>query len=118
MKLSKWSAVLIVCLAAIMVSEPVLARKSGGGRSHSHSGHRHSAHRHVFFAGAGFLAAWYYTPYMWIEAPAPVQYIERGDEQAPREGHDWLFCSAANAYFPTVIECAGGWQHVAPQPAP
>lgn len=28
----------------------------------------------------------------------------------------WYFCREANAYYPYVQQCAGGWQQVVPQP--
>jgi hypothetical protein len=34
----------------------------------------------------------------------------------PQAQHWWYFCPGANAYYPYVRECPGGWQRVSPQP--
>jgi hypothetical protein len=46
---------------------------------------------------------YYYSP--------PPTYIE----QAPTPDY-WYFCPEANAYYPYVQACPGGWQPVLPQP--
>jgi len=53
-------------------------------------------------------------------------FIERGEsapqaqppphEQSQQQTYFWYFCPGANAYYPYVRECPGGWQRVAPQP--
>ena len=57
-------------------------------------------------------------------APAgPQVYIERGADEgapapsaaAPAQGW-WYWCGDPEGYYPTVRECPGGWQQVAPQP--
>ena len=60
-----------------------------------------------------------------IEQPAPQIYIEQPQaltQVAPAQSQDannyWYFCESAQAYFPYVNECAGGWQRVVPQPPP
>jgi hypothetical protein len=130
MNISRAGWVLLVVVAAALVSEPVLARGkggSGGGRSGHHSGAGRSAHHSGQHArsqifGGGFVAApafwpwWNYPAYQLAAAypAAPLYYIEQGDETAA-PGGEWLYCTGANAYFPYVIECPGGWQRVAPQ---
>jgi hypothetical protein len=130
MNISRAGSVLLIVLAAALVSEPVLARGkggSGGGRSGHHSGAGRSAHHSGHHArspifGGGLVAApafwpwWNYPAYQLAGAypAAPLYYIEQGDEAAA-PGGEWLYCDGANAYFPYVIECPGGWQRVAPQ---
>ena len=47
----------------------------------------------------------YVAPY---SAPAYV-------EQRPAQSF-WYYCPGANAYYPYVRECPGGWQRVSPTP--
>ena len=66
----------------------------------------------------------YYPPVQ----PAPMIYIEQGDDpqtqtqEAPinsgqnTQGSWWYYCADANAYYPNVNQCPGGWLRVAPQP--
>jgi hypothetical protein len=58
----------------------------------------------------------YYPPA--YAAPDPPVYIERDAPAAPPEQVWWYWCASANAYYPYVKECPGGWQRVAPQTAP
>jgi hypothetical protein len=122
MKVSKLSLMLLVLAATALASDAAFSRgkgRSGGARS-AHSGHAGGAHHHArsrVFVGAAFgapvvLPWWTYAPY---PAPAaPVYYIEQSDLA---EG-EWLYCQEANAYFPYVADCAGGWQRVRPKLPP
>ena len=109
---------LVFCVAALVAADHAFAAgksggsgRSGAGRSHHH---RHHAHRNIFVAGTAFLPAWYYyyPPPVWLAPMAPTHYIERGAEQGPESEDAWLYCAGPGAYFPTVVECAGGWQRV------
>jgi hypothetical protein len=55
-----------------------------------------------------------------VQGAAPVTWIEQGGGQAPPDAAAptqwWYFCSNANAYYPYVRECPGGWQRVSPHP--
>jgi hypothetical protein len=49
-------------------------------------------------------------------------YIERAPEEgvegsAPPAQGWWYWCSDPQGYYPSVRECPGGWQQVAPLPA-
>jgi hypothetical protein len=129
MNVSRAGLVLVIVVAATLASEPVLARGkggAGGGRSGHHSGAGRSAHHSGvhhqarIFAG-GLVAApafwpwWNYPAYQFAGAypAAPLYYIEQSDEAAAPAG-EWLYCDGANAYFPYVIECPGGWRRVSP----
>jgi hypothetical protein len=92
----------------------------------------------VVGVGVGFPAYPYYypvapVPYYYppvVAAPAdPPTYIEQGQAQpAPAYGAadgeqqqagTWYYCDAAQAYYPYVKQCAGGWRAVpANPPAP
>jgi len=122
------SAVIVLLAAAALMTEPVSAAgrggRSGAGKSGSHRGHHHHGHRHfigatggVFF-GYGYYSGWpypgpYYPGYA-LDSWAAPYYIERANEAATGDG--WLYCPAANAYFPTVVECVSGWLNVPAQP--
>lgn len=116
---------------------------SGSHSGSAHSGGSHFSGRHVgrsrvgvgvFIGGPAF---WYYPyPYPYYPpayygpayygpaaTPAPYSppaYIEQGDAQAapPQPDAPWYYCAEANSYYPYVTQCPGGWQQVAPQPAP
>ncbi len=73
--------------------------------------------------GAPFYP-WYYPPYYYpyyyppvVAAPAvPPTYVEQGGAQHSQGA--WYYCAESKTYYPYVKECPGGWQRVAPQPAP
>lgn len=73
----------------------------------------------------------YYPPYSYYPAyppaaavpypaPGPTVYVERDSAQtAPeRPAGYWYYCAESQTYYPYVSQCPGGWQQVAPQPAP
>jgi len=113
----------LVLTVVALVSEAALAQgkaRSGGARSAQSSGkhhHHHHARARVFagaFVGAPVLWPWWaYAPYP-AAAPAPVYYVEQSDFAES----EWLYCREANAYFPYIADCAGGWERVRPQLAP
>lgn len=65
-----------------------------------------------------------YPPAYWppaVTRPDPPVYVERDapEAAAPAEPPAWWYwCPAEKKYYPYVKECPGGWQRVAPQPAP
>lgn len=65
----------------------------------------------------------YYSPYYYppqvivVPPPQPQVYVEQAQEPAPDAGQQyWYFCKSAQAYYPYVKDCPGGWQKVLPQP--
>ena len=115
----------------------------GGGGKHFHHGHggkhfHHGKHFHpghgrvgvfigapVIFGGWPYAWPYYYPPPVYYpSAPYyPPAYIERGNGQpVPQQEQPapayWYYCPDAEAYYPYVTECRGGWQQVAPQPPP
>lgn len=121
---AKATLALIVVLAGIMASEPVLAKgrggggKSGGAKSsgaRSGSGHshaHHATHARVVVGGVAFFPHYYYPPYSlpFEAAPAPWGYIEQGT--------DFYFCAEAQKSYPDLEECPGAWQLMTPVPVP
>ena len=118
MKLTrKLALVLALFLMGSAVAQSALAH---GGRARVGVG---------FYFGAPYLGwGWgapyypYYYPYSYAYpayAPAqPTTYIQQEPAQAapaPQQGY-WYYCSDAQAYYPYVKECPGGWQRVSPQP--
>lgn len=125
------TALLIVALG-ITSATPALGR--GVARGHGHGG----AVRFGLFVGAPVVLSsgyWgphyyypspYYSPYYAPAAAVPVSpptYVEQGQPSgpaapaAPQPGY-WYYCGSAQAYYPYVRECPGGWQRVSPQPPP
>jgi hypothetical protein len=120
---------LIVCalITAALAAEPVLARgkgssgggHAGGARSGTHSGgHHHHGRTNVFIGGAFAgpvlwpLSGYAGYPVVAVYPHEPLHYIEQSDETA--HSGEWLYCEAAQNYFPYVPECPGGWQRIAP----
>lgn len=118
MKPMKTTLALALILFGTMVSGTALAH-----------GHGHGPRvRFGVFVGAPLFWPWYYpAPYYYyppyppvVTVPsAPTTYIEQGSgEPAAQSQGYWYYCADANAYYPYVKQCPGGWQRVVPQPPP
>lgn len=66
---------------------------------------------------------WYYPPVapVVVAPAAPPVYVQREEPAAATGARTdasswWYFCRDANAYYPYVKQCPGGWEKVAPQP--
>ncbi|HET9701325.1 MAG TPA: hypothetical protein VFP70_10430 [Burkholderiales bacterium] len=76
------------------------------------------------YYGYGGYGPYYYPPYYYPPAVAvvpsqPQTYIERGaPADAPGSASYWYYCRDANAYYPYVKQCPGGWEQVNPTPPP
>jgi hypothetical protein len=99
------------------------------GGKHFHHGGKHFHHGHgrigvfigapLVLGGSAYTWPYYYPPYYYPSAPSyPPTYIEEGVPQQQPAPAYWYYCPDANAYYPYVKECPGGWQQVAPQPPP
>jgi hypothetical protein len=116
MKPAKATFALIVVLAGLLASEPVLARSGGGhsgshSGSHSHGGHRASHARSVIVGSAVFWPNYYYQPYaLPAVEPAPWGYIEQGT--------DSYYCAETQKNYPDAQDCPGAWQLITPVPTP
>lgn len=104
----------------IMHALPIaIAAALFAGSAVADRGHHHHGHSHGSF-GIYFGTPWYYPPPVYIPprvivvpAPQAPVYIE----QSPAAGGDryWYFCQQANAYYPQVPDCPGGWIRVPPR---
>jgi hypothetical protein len=116
------------CLAVLLVigTVPGYADRDGHGskghgyRSHGHRSHGHRGHGHSgvrVFINPGFVVPFgsYSEPYApppVVVAPAPRVSVE----PAPPPPTYWYYCDAAQAYYPYVQQCPGGWRQVLPSP--
>jgi hypothetical protein len=91
--------------------------------------HFHHGPRVGVYIGPGwgwrYPPPYYYDPYppVTVVPAAPPTYVEQEPEQAPpqtqpQQSNYWYYCSKPDGYYPYVKQCPGGWQRVAPQPAP
>ncbi|HYT47501.1 MAG TPA: hypothetical protein VEL04_03700 [Burkholderiales bacterium] len=105
---------LIFGAALAMAVPPNEAEAGGRGRGGHSGGARHHAHHHhggaVFFGGYFYTGPYYYYPpyyYPYYEVPLY--------DQGPENPY-WYYCRAANAYYPYVQSCPGGWERYLPGP--
>lgn len=110
---------LFVVIAVILVAGvlPVDAH----GRGHGGVGFRGS-----IWIGPGWGWGWgppypYYYPYyaqppIIIERQAPVYEYEQKAPPVQEQQYYWYFCPEADAYYPYVKQCPGGWKKVVPTP--
>ncbi len=119
----KLTSMLVIILLGALASGAALADRGGHARFGVFIG------APLLFGPWYYPAPYYYSPYPYpyyyppaLTAPvAPPAYIEQGSggQAAPMQSQAyWYYCADANAYYPYVKECPGGWQRVAPQPPP
>ena len=105
-------ATLAIALLATVALLPVEADAGGKGGGRSSGGKSH-AHRHHggarVFIGAGVYYGWPYYYYYPYYNPADVLLYP-----PPHTDPYWYYCRAANAYYPYVQACAGGWERYLP----
>ena len=108
----------LLLLAALLLGTGT-AMAGGYYRGHGH-GHGHVHGSVGFYFGAPFYPmfppppTYYYAPRVFVvPGPQAPVYIE----QAPAvgDGAYWHYCPAANAYYPQVGDCPGGWIRVPPR---
>jgi hypothetical protein len=117
-----WIGVFVMIAVLLLISPvPGYADRDGHGykghgyRSHGHRGHRHSGVRVFISPGLVVPFGSYWEPYSpppVVVAPAPRVYVE----PAPPPPTYWYYCDAAQAYYPYVQQCPGGWRQVLPSP--
>jgi hypothetical protein len=129
----KWVGILVMLAVLLCLSTlPGYAdrgRHGGKGQaytSHGHRGHGHRGHgfHHGFHhrlrgprvhVGLGLGTVWgSYWPH---EAYPPVVVAPPPVVVQPSP-HYWYYCDAAQAYYPYVQHCPGGWRQVLPTPPP
>jgi len=130
-----WISVLVMSLVLLLIStSPGHADRDGhwytghAYRSHGHRGHWHSGYWHRGFHRSGgvrvfigpglvvpFVPYWglYSSPPV-VVAPSPRVYVA----PVPPPPTYWYYCDAAQAYYPYVQQCPGGWRQVLPIPPP
>jgi hypothetical protein len=115
------AAVLGLGAASALMSTPALA-----WHHHGYWGPRVGV-----YVGPGYYGPSYYypPPYYYSQPPvvvapaAPPVYIEQSPPAAiatpaPAQPSMWYYCAGSRSYYPYVKDCPGGWQQVAPRPAP
>jgi len=123
-----------VLLSFAVACDPAFARggggghsgggHSGGGRSSgggSHGSHHHGGHFNQGGGGGVYIgdALWpYYYPPLYYYYAYPAVYAEQpyapGYIEPDTEQPYWYYCYDPQGYYPTVLECPGGWLPVAP----
>lgn len=123
MKLTRNFALAVALLTAgFLVTEPANAHGyRGGGRVVVGVGIGAPYWGWGWGYGYPYYPGYYYPPaYAYPSYPAqPTTYIQQDAppaQAAPQQGY-WYYCGDAQAYYPYVKECPGGWQRVSPQPA-
>ncbi len=114
---------LVIILLAMLTVSPAFADGGRGGGGGNWGGYGH---------GGGWGGGWIFPAliggaivYDLSQPPTVIQpqtiYIQPTPAYAPMPATQqyWYFCAAANAYYPYVASCPGGWQAVpASPPAP
>ena len=130
--LFKAAAALALVLVGALASGSAMADHygRGWGGGWGHEGHfRFGITFGVPLYGPAYYPGYYpypayaYPAYAYppvVVQSAPPVYVERDDDAAPRAPApaDWYYCPSANAYYPYVNACPGGWQRVPARPAP
>jgi hypothetical protein len=130
----KWVGILVILVVLLWISAvPGHTDRGGHGyrghgyRGHGHRGHWHRGHWHrgprVFISPrvvVPFGPYWrpYWAPYPYppvVVAPSPRVYVQPSVPVQPPPGY-WYYCDAAQAYYPYVQQCPGGWRPVTPTP--
>jgi hypothetical protein len=109
--------------AAFFAAAGMLLATMEDASAHGRRGH---ARLHIgVMVGAPLLYYPYYPrPYYYAPAPAyyyppPVYYAPPPPSSiVPPGQYSWHFCPGAQAYYPQVKECPGGWQRVTQPPPP
>ena len=71
-----------------------------------------------YWGPAWYPAPVYYPPAVVVASPpAPVQYVERNEQQPLQSGY-WYYCETSRGYYPYVKDCPSGWKAVPPTPPP
>ncbi len=119
--MNKSLAVALVLLATALASGTASAH---GPRGRVHFG-VHIGAPLWYYPSYYYPPAYYYPPPYYppvIVQSSPPVYVERPAEpaaaQEPAQQGWWYYCEQTRGYYPYVKTCPGGWQRVAPAPAP
>jgi len=112
---------IVILLAMLSVSPAYADGGHGGGYGHGggHGGGWGWGGGWIFPALIGGAIVYDLSQPRTIVQPQAV-YIQPGPVYAPAPVTQqyWYFCAAANAYYPYVAACPGGWQVVPASPPP
>jgi hypothetical protein len=121
----KWVGILVILAVLLWISAvPGHTDRGGHGyRGHGHRGWHWSGGARFFISPSiivPFGAYWgaYWEPYPYppvVIAPSPRVYAQPSPPVQPPPVY-WYYCDAAQAYYPHVHQCPGGWRPVTPTP--
>ncbi|MDR2000724.1 MAG: hypothetical protein LBP94_04230 [Zoogloeaceae bacterium] len=100
----------VVALALMVGCAGAWAR----GHGHGHGGARLGVYVGGFWGPWWGPSAYYYNPPVVVQQPIQIE-APAAIQAAPTETY-WYFCRSANAYYPYVKNCPGGWERVSPTP--
>jgi hypothetical protein len=140
----KWAGILVMIAVLLLIGAlPGYTDRGGhgyrghGSRGHEYRGHGYRGHGHRGWHRHGgvrvfirpsiivpFGAYWgpHWEPYddpPVVVAPSPRVYVQHSPPaaaQLPPPPQYWYYCDAAQAYYPYVQQCPGGWRPVTPTP--
>ena len=125
-----WAGILALIAVLLVISTlPGYTDRGGhgykghGDRGHGHRGWHRSGRARVLISPnlvVPFGAYWgpYWEPYddpPVVVAPSPQVYVQPSPPAQPPPVY-WYYCDAAQAYYPYVHQCPGGWRTVTPTP--
>jgi hypothetical protein len=134
----KWVGTIVIVAMLLLISAvPGHPDRGGDGyRGHGYRGYGYRGHgyrRHHGYGGprvfirprivVPFGPYWspYWEPYPYppvVIAPSPPVYVQPSPPVVaqPSPPTYWYYCDAAQAYYPYVQQCPGGWRPVTPTP--
>jgi hypothetical protein len=135
-----WAGILVMVAMLLVISAlPGHTDRGGhgykghGSKGHEYRGHGHRGHGHRGWHRSGgarvFIRPSLIVPFgdYWgpdwepyddppvVVAPSPQIYAQPPAPAQPPPV-SWYYCDAAQAYYPYVHQCPGGWRAVSPTP--
>jgi hypothetical protein len=116
---------MVILLAALCLGSIAPAYAWYGHRGHGHRGHRYHGHHRrpsvvivprVVVPFRPYWAPYAYPPVVVAPPPVYVQPAPPVAAAAPPPPQYWYYCDSAQAYYPYVQQCPGGWRPVVPTP--
>lgn len=120
LRIMKSILVCVLILAGTLPSVPALAGHNSYsfGFSFAYPGYGYYPAPYYYPPAYPYYNPYYYPAYGY--PTGPTTYVEQATQPAPQQPQvqPWYYCAEANAFYPYVRECAGGWQRVSPIPPP